>query len=144
MSSLTIANSKNKDLVLMEILPEERQLMDIGMMEAIIDNSTCHTVFAPDGKIIAIMGFHELWAGVIEVFVIPSVHLPKYGKTIVRLAKTHLSNLFKVLDIHRIQSASRATPQIDKWMQVLGFTCEGTMVGYSPGGTDYRMWARWD
>lgn len=96
------------------------------------------------GRIVAVIGYYELWKGVLDVFVVPSIHVPQHKKSLVKLVRGALNRLWTDLGLHRIQTSSLADEETDRWMRHLGFHCEGTMVRYTKDGLDYRMWARTD
>jgi hypothetical protein len=126
-------------LKLLELRQTEHDDIGTELLEAIVSMSSCWT-FIVDDRIVLIYGFYILFDGVINVFIVPSVYLKNYPKTIVKRAREVLNDFPEC--IHRIQSVSPATPEADRWMLALGFVCEGTMVRYSSKGEDYRMWAR--
>lgn len=95
-----------------------------------------------NGKIIAIIGFVFLWAGVANVFVIPSVHIPNAKISFVLHIKSELKRVMKQYGIRRAQTNSISDPAIDRWMTILGFECEGLRKEYSADKRDYKAWAR--
>jgi len=99
------------------------------------------TCFMGD-TVILILGYIEEWPGVIRVFVIPSVYVPQFAKSVVRFVKNSLARLASDFGYHRMFTESLANEQTDKWMRVLGFECEGTLKKYSANKEDYKMWAR--
>lgn len=120
----------------------QQELTDCGGLEGLQELtqvSICYTLLI-DNKPIAVFGFCALWKGVIDVFVIPSVDVPKHPIAFIKAAKQKLSEYTPV--VRRMQTKSRADCSTDRWMQAMGFTCEGTMVGYTEAGADYRIWAR--
>lgn len=137
----TLRLAKPSDVYEMTIREHDRELLQkgviahfitIGEYETLIDNET--------DSILGIGGAHELWEGVAEVLIVPSDKLCDHGKILCRIAKRRL-DLFQE-KYHRLQTSSLADPKTDKWMEHLGFECEGTLKAYSANKDDYRMWAR--
>jgi hypothetical protein len=104
------------------------------------ENSGLWTFFLGE-KIIAIIGFWERWPGVAQVLVVPSIYATECPHQFVRAVKRHIVNMNKVLNYHRLQTESWANDNTDKWMRLIGFTCEGTLKSFSANKDDYRMWA---
>lgn len=130
------------DVLNMDLRQHESQVYGKERLCRLVCISICVTYFV-DGKILALVGYMEKWAGVLEVFVIPSIHVPQHGHVFVRMVKRALDELFECLPIHRMESSAWATKASDKWMETLGFTCEGTLVNYTPEKITYKMWARY-
>ena len=124
-----------------ELREHERDLIPICS----IDNFLAATANALviDGKTVAVIGYFQMWEGVIEIFVLPSIHLRKYRFSILKHLKSEIERLLRELPIHRIQTSSWATAETDSWMEYFGFICEGTMFGYTKNKDTYRMWARY-
>lgn len=95
-----------------------------------------------DGRVLAIIGYFELWPGVMEVWAFPSVYVEQYAMIYLRTVKRYVNQILETHSVHRLQTTSLADDVHDRWMMFLGFTCEGTMVKHSVDKRDYRMWAR--
>ena len=95
-----------------------------------------------DGKILGAMGFLEMWPGVCEVWVIPSKYIEQYGVVFARVIKKNLNNLIEVHNLHRIQVTAIDDPRHNRWLEWLGFTCEGVMRNYSYQKQNLKMWSR--
>lgn len=124
-----------------ELRAHEATYIDRDFLVAIGETGICCTCLI-DGAILAIVGFFEKWPGVIQVFVIPSIHVPRAPKSFVKYVKAALDRLATDFNYHRLQTESKADEQTDKWMRVLGFECEGVLKSYSSAKEDYKMWAR--
>lgn len=105
-----------------------------------VDSSFCATIVR-GSTIIAIMGFYELWPGTIEVWVLPSIHIPEYAKSYLRHVKRYINNIKKTFKPHRMQTMAINDELHDKWMGFLGFKKEGIIEKYSADKVDYAMWA---
>lgn len=94
-----------------------------------------------DGRILAVMGYLELWPGVCEVYVLPSRYLHEYPAAFTRCIKRTLdSGIFN--SFHRVQIQAQDDKLHNRWVKFLGFTLEGTFKKYDPLGNDFNMWAR--
>lgn len=94
-----------------------------------------------DGRILAVMGYLELWPGVCEVYVLPSKYLPEYPAAFARcIRRTLYSGIFD--RFHRIQIQAQDDKLHNRWIKFLGFECEGTFKKYDSLGNDFKMWAR--
>lgn len=129
---------------MIDLRDQEKELLDARYLVAVseMENASCATLMC-DGRILAIVGFKEIWEGVVEVFVVPSKYIPYHKVAFVRRIKRYLNNLQEDLGLHRMQTASLADEATDRWMQALGFVCEGTLVRYTSTQQNYRMWARY-
>lgn len=96
-----------------------------------------------DGRVIAIMGMYLLWTGVLEVFVLPSVYVGLRPVGYCLFVRKILDRLIKAdPTLHRVQTRSLDDEQTNRWMEMLGFTCEGNMEAYTSNKDNYKMWAR--
>lgn len=129
---------KMAHLDIIEIREHEQQILDLNKLNIIADMGNCFT-FICDGRIITVYGFYFDMPGVLQVFLIPSIYVKQYAKTFLKYIKSTIQ-IPKVLEAHRVQTISRANEETDRWMEYLGFVCEGTLINYIMG-EDYRMWA---
>ena len=95
-----------------------------------------------DDKIVCCFGYLQLFPGVAEVWLLPSVEMRNYSLSVVREVKGYLESTAEVRGWHRIQTVTRDIPQHRKWMEVLGFTEEGTLKQYYQK-EDYILSARY-
>lgn len=95
-----------------------------------------------DGRILGSMGFLDMWPGVCEVWVIPSRHLDRYGLVFARAVKRNLQTLIDDDKMHRIQVTAIDDNRHNRWLEWLGFKCEGVMKNYSYQKQDFKMWSR--
>ena len=94
------------------------------------------------GCILGVMGYIELWPGVCEVWVLPSKHIEKYSSVFAKTIKYNLKQLQDVCKFHRIQVTAVDDAKHNRWLQWLGFECEGVLKKYSINKLDYKMWAK--
>ena len=97
-----------------------------------------------DGRILAIIGYYELWSGCYEIWVLPSVYIPQYAIVYLRTMRRYLSLIEADLKPKRIQTSSLADDLHNDWMHSLGFTLEtpNGMKHYSITGETFNMWSR--
>lgn len=95
-----------------------------------------------DGRIVAFIGFFEMWPGVFEVWAWPSVYVEQYATIYLRTVKRFVGDIEKTFNPHRLQTTALADDTHDKWMEFLGFQHEGYLKQYSIDRRDYRIWAR--
>lgn len=129
------------DLHLIDLQEWERDHMDFDQVKRISAVGMMWSIYDGD-LIIAITGFVKHWDGVYEVFVYPSVYTSRHPITYVRQIKRYLDSVAKTFRMRRQQTTSLANERTDRWMRLLGFVNEGTLVGYTIEGLDCRMWAR--
>ena len=98
--------------------------------------------FIADGKIICCAGYLELRPGVIEVWVIPSVHIPKYILEYLRIFKGYMDHLSNDLNYHRIQTSCLDDKLHHRWMKWLGMESEGVMRQYTAKRENFCMFSR--
>ncbi len=142
MSSITSKPSTPEHLNDLQVRDHELNYIGLDNLAGLIAGSTSVTYFIED-KPVAIVGYIKVWPGTIEVFVIPDKRLKEHGYKVVRHLKKILTIMLEDLPIHRMQTDSLADDETDKWMRVLGFTCEGTMPYYTPEKHTYRRWGRY-
>lgn len=104
-------------------------------------SKTCGTILH-DGRILAVMGYYELWPGVCELFVLPSKYLPEYPIQFARCVRRTLnSGIFK--EYHRVQIHALDDDLHNRWLSFLKFSLEGVLKKYDSKGNDYKIWARY-
>ena len=94
-----------------------------------------------DGRIIACMGFVETFPGIADVWLIPSIHIRKIPKMFLIEIKQYLNAIMQALNFHRLQTVGRTDVFHVKWMEYIGFKCEGTLKNFYKN-QDYLLWAR--
>lgn len=116
----------------------ESQWADKSIIAALATKGESTTILTDD-EIVAIIGCYEMRAGVLLVWVLPSIYLPRCAKTVIKAVKRYLQDLRRTH--HRIESCSVADPETDRWMEFLGFTCEGTLRQFTADKLDYKQWS---
>lgn len=142
----------NKDV---QILPFRREHLDRMVLQEhekkVLDFDKFFIVSAgPDAvtytyvykhRILGVGGYYQMWPGVIEVFVVPTLDFFKYPKQVYRLCKLYFDYIVNKTKARRIQTASLDCDIRNRFMLKFGFACEGTMKNYTSDGQDYKMWA---
>lgn len=136
---------KPSDLIGIEMREHERETLNLDNFFAMAMSpmSHCATMFDIQNNILAIVGLCELWDGVLQVFVLPSIHVSRCGVGFVRAIKRLLDSIQESHKPHRMQTWSLDDDQTNNWMKALGFTCEGKMLYFTNNKHDYCMWARY-
>ena len=94
-----------------------------------------------NGDIIAIIGIMPLWDGVGEVTMLPSNKLYTYKNTTIKALRQLLKGL-QVAGWRRLFCNTRTDrPMHGRFMEVIGFTLEGTMRQYAPDGSDRQLYS---
>lgn len=98
--------------------------------------------FIRDGRILCFAGVFECWKGVLEVWATPTIYIEKHPLSFCRRMKRYLLQIEGTYNAVRVQTSAVSTEEYDRWMQWLGFECEGILRNYTGTGTDYKMWSR--
>ncbi len=102
-------------------------------------------VILHDGIILAAFGWIAPRADVLEVWLIPSVHIHRFPAIFLRTVRRYIDSLFEALPtVRRIQSTAIDDRFHSRWMRYLGFQNEtpNGMAEYGAPGQAYNMWAR--
>lgn len=95
------------------------------------------------GEVIAVIGYSQLWPGVIEIWAVTSPDIEKYPISFTRGLQRFLQELVKNNKLKRIQVTVRQSfSQSIKLFAHLGFEVEATMKSYGPTGENYILMAR--
>lgn len=98
-----------------------------------------------DGRILAIIGWYELWPGHVAIWAFPSVYVKQYAMIYLRTVRQYLDVIETTLEPRRMQSEAYADELHDRWMRFLGFECEtpNGMKNYAIDGRTMNLWARY-
>lgn len=91
-----------------------------------------------NNEIVGIIGYVRITDVDIKVYVIPTIHLPKYRFSVVKRLRHILKTLLERYD--RIITISYADGKNDKWMQCLGFSKDG--LPFTFGQLEYEVWSQ--
>ncbi len=95
-----------------------------------------------DGRIIGFTGFMNLWPGVVEVWLIPTKYVGDKPLLLVRTLKKYIEGIAEDQKLWRIQTIAIADPVHARFLECLGFQCEGTARSYVKKGQDHKYWSR--
>ncbi len=127
---------------LIEFHPKHLELMDIrademmgtfklkdayDRIEHVWKGSLAAGTFMLDGRVLFCAGFHQLWPGSLEIWMIPSVHVKKAPVAFGRTVRRFFDNIVVDFKAHRIQTTSYDDAFHTRWMQWMGFQKEGTL-----------------
>lgn len=98
--------------------------------------------FLHAGRILFCAGHIELWPGVAQVWMFPSVYVPEQPMDFCKTLKYYIDQIIHDHDYHRVETTSPEDDFHTRWMEWLGFEKEGVMRQYSNTRTDYGMYAR--
>lgn len=120
-----------------EFDPFHTEQIDTEFTKQLASNSPAVTLTV-DGVIVAFIGYFKISQDMIHVYVLPTIHLPKYRFSVVKRLRTVLKNLSE--QYTRVQTISYSDGRDDKWMRVLGFDCE--CVQFKSGQLEYKVWSQ--
>ncbi len=147
----------NKQTKVIQFHPEHLNVMDLRQheidnvlaiqnsrerIEALTSSGTCGTIVY-DGKILGSMGIFDMWVGVCEVWVLPSVLVPQHALIFARVIKRYLDNIIELNHYKRIQVSALNDKTHNRFFEWLGFDREtpNGMKGFSLKGCNYNMWS---
>lgn len=123
------------------IREHERELINLDNLLVSAQSGYCWAMVI-DGDVMCLLGFTVLWKGVAEVYIVPSTDLPKHPVHVIRALRKYMAIIEEQFMLRRLHTFSKEDDQTDKWMRLLGFQCEGVLVGYTANADNYRIWAR--
>lgn len=99
--------------------------------------------FLFDGRVVFCAGFKQVWPGVLEVWMIPSVHIKKTPISFARVLKGYIKRIAADFKIHRMHTTSFDDPFHERWMAFMGFVKEGTMQQFTQDKRNMCLYARY-
>lgn len=117
----------------------EEGMQRVEQMAAI---SVQAVTFFVDGRVLFCAGFCNLWPGVFEVWMLPSIYIKKHSVYFARLMRRYLDGIQEDFKAHRIQTTSFDDPFHEKWMKFLGFEWEGRMKKFTHDKRTMVMYGR--
>jgi len=126
----------------LKLQPHEKEMLDNARFLSVVraPGNDCRACFY-DGKLLGIGGYLTLWAGVVEIFVVPSIYIFEYPVVAFKVIKQGCSILKSMPNIHRLQSGVWDNPRRVKFLEKLGFVVEGRLRSYTSKREDYLMMA---
>ena len=125
--------------------PKQCFIGDLDMIDRCIIASKAgfsHTVVLDD-EVIAIIGGHLIFKGVMEVWTIISDKIRLVARSFHKKVLELIKLYSKLLKLVRMQMTVRfGYPTNYKWAEALGFKKEALMRSWGPDGDDYYLFAR--
>lgn len=118
-------------------LPDYYERFSMAAEKSIEANS-----YAYDGIMLFSAGYMELWPGVIECWMVPSIHVEKYKMTFCKLLKNYVDKILREQTCHRLQATAPDDELHNRWMGFLGLKKEGVMKQYTHTKQDYAIFGR--
>jgi hypothetical protein len=126
----------------LRLQPHELDNLDVNRLLSLIHVPTAEVwTFFHNGVLLAVGGYFTLWAGVVEIFMVPSVDGPRYAVVGVKEVKKAIKTMQGVSTIHRMQTFTTTCPIRIRFVESLGFTYEGELRSYTKNKENYRLWA---
>ena len=119
---------------------------NITILAQILQNGISRTILDDKGKPIAVISVMIIHNGVAIVYIIPSkeAHGSKrksFISAILRL-RSELEDIARENKLRRIETLTVKDEKHNRWMEYLGFVCDGTKQMYGVNGEDFNMWSR--
>lgn len=95
-----------------------------------------------DGRIMLMCGFIQIWPGVVEAWLIPTIRAEENPFEFCKAIRKFLDESARVMAIRRMQATAIADERHIKFMEFLGFEREGLFKEYSDAKEDFIPWAR--
>jgi len=147
-SDITVIPFNVHHLQVMDIRDEEMKSLfglDNGLeiVNALTKGKGEAGTFLYDGRVLFCAGFKELWTGVMEGWIIPSIWIKSVPpRLFIRCVKRYVEATAKAFNVHRFQSPALDNALHERFMGFLGFQKEGIMRQYTHDKRNYCMYAR--
>lgn len=136
-----------REFLLMKFDYERYPLLETHMeaITALAAKGRSFLIRDDDGETIAMIGLQQVWTGVCNVFIVPSISAHTIKKVAfikcVHTIRKQIDKWIGDLGIHRLQTSTPYDDTHKRWMEKLGFTCEGVLEMYGPDKKDHLMWS---
>ena len=119
---------------------------NITILAQIFQNGLSKTILDGDKKPIAIISIMFLHEGVACIHIVPSIEAHESKKkffisAILRL-RSELEYIARDYKLRRIETLTVDDAKHNRWMEYLGFVCDGSKQMYGLNGEDFNMWSR--
>ncbi len=119
---------------------------NITILAQLFENGISKTILDYNKKPIAIVSVMIIHEGVACVYIVPSkeAHGSKrksFISAILRL-RSELEDIARMYKLRRIETLTVDDDKHNRWMQYMGFVCDGTKQMYGVNGEDFNMWSR--
>lgn len=143
--STYLAEFDISDLDMMDMKPGcWAEKFDRSTIETYGNAGPAVTLWADDGTVIACAGVVcTNWKGFGEYWLVPSVHVQKYMKTLYQSAKAFIDDTVDKLGLYRVQATIKEDDHVSiRWIEHLGFEREGLMRKFGPNQENQYLYAR--
>lgn len=119
---------------------------NINILAQILQNGISKTILDGKGKPIAVVSVMIIHEGVACVHIVPSIEAHKekrksFISAILKL-RSELEYIARKYKLRRIETLTVDDKKHNRWMEYLGFVCDGTKQMYGLNGEDFNMWSR--
>ncbi len=119
---------------------------NITILAQIFQNGISKTIIDDEKKPIAIISVMIIHDGVACVHIVPSIEAHKekrksFISAVLRL-RSELECVARIYNLRRIETLTVDDEKHNRWMERLGFVCDGTKQMYGINGEDFSMWSR--
>jgi len=96
-----------------------------------------------DDEVISFAGIKPIWAGVGDIWQMPTINVSKHLVTYCKCTNLLLDQWWGKYALHRMQTICLDDRIHNRWHKFLKFHKEGTLKHYGMGGEDYALFARY-
>jgi len=119
---------------------------NIDILAQIFKNGISKTILDDEKNPIAIISVMIIHKGVACVHIVPSVEAHKSKKksfiSAVMALRSEFENIAREYELRRVETLTIDDEKHNRWMQYMGFICDGTKRMYGINGEDFNMWSR--
>lgn len=146
-NDISIVSFKPEHLELADLRPRDKAFFERmkhapNALKTLSDICIEAITVSHKGRIIACCGLIQLFNGVVELWLIPTIHIEEDPVSFCKSIKTFLDLISETLKVHRMQTFSFDGEPYSRFMEYLGFECEGTLKNYTDLKENYKLWAR--
>lgn len=131
---------KKEHLDVMVLRDHEDRLFANPNIVAALEGSISEIAIV-DGVPVCAYGIAPYLGDLAEVWLVPSVYVEQQAVKVAKGARKWLEDMRVDLGIRRMETLCLADEFHDRWMEFMGFECEGTKRQYY-NGADYKLWGR--
>ena len=139
-SSILPFKRSHLDEMILQDCDKEALNLDVFAAVATSPGAIANT-YVHKGHILGVHGYYQMWPGVVEIFIVPSIYFFKYPKHILKWSTLEFDKVKNNNSIHRIQTTCLDQHDRRRFLEYFGFKCEGTLKQYTKNREDYKMYA---
>lgn len=132
----------------MDLLPDESTVVlgERAFFTSLVDgeqpSSVCLT-FCDNDRPIMFGGWWEPEPGLMRIFIVPGRDALRRPRALVHQAKWWIRHVEQnYYGLTRIETYCVPQAKINRWMEFLGFCCEGKLQRYTEAGQEYQVWSK--